>query len=139
MTTDKYILLVEDNPDDVTLARMALKRSQITNKLVVVMDGEEALEYLFSLGKYADRDPQDKPAVIILDLKLPRIDGLEVLKQIRSNKHTSMLPAVVLTSSTEETDRAESQRLGADAYIPKPTGLTELTEVMRTISKNWLA
>lgn len=137
--TNKYILLVEDNVDDVTLARMALKRSQIANKLVVAMDGEEALEYLFSLGEYADRNPQDKPAVIILDLKLPRIDGLEVLKQIRANKHTSMLPVVVLTSSTEENDRAESRRLGADAYIPKPIGLTELAEVMQTINKNWLA
>lgn len=136
---DKYILLVEDNPDDVALTKFALKKGQIFNRLVNVSDGEEALDFLFRRGKYADRDTDGNPLLILLDLKMPKLDGLEVLKQIRACKRTSCIPVLVLTSSTEEKDKSESIRLGANSYIPKPTGLTSLIEMLQQIKTDWLS
>jgi two-component system, response regulator len=135
---EKYILLVEDNPDDVALTELALKKNRINNRLVIAWDGEAALDYLFGCGKFASRDTVDEPALILLDLKLPFINGLEVLKQIRTNKRTCYLPVIVLTSSLEDKDQAESCRLGANRKLRKPTGLTQFMEIIRQISKEWL-
>lgn len=138
-TKEKYILLVEDNQDDVALTRLAFKKSQIASRLVVAYDGEEALDFLFCRGKYANRDTDDFPAIVLLDLKLPKVDGLEVLKQLRADKRTYRVPIIVLTSSTEEKDQSESRRLGADNYIRKPTGLTSLVGVLQQIKSDWLS
>ncbi len=119
--TEKYILLIEDNPDDLTLTEMAFKKSQIPNKLVVVINGQQALDYLFCQDKYAHRDFRDAPALILLDLKLPFVSGLDVLKEIRADKRTSQIPVVVLTSSIEDRDKAESYNRGANDFICKPT------------------
>jgi two-component system, response regulator len=135
---EKYILLVEDNPDDVALTELALQKNRINNRLVIAWDGEEALDYLFGCGKFASRDTADEPTLILLDLKLPLLNGLEVLKQIRANKQTCHLPVIVLTSSLEDKDQAESLELGANRYIRKPTGLTHFMEIIRQISKEWL-
>ena len=135
---DQYILQIEDNPDDVELTKLAHKKSQISNRMEVVSDGEEALDFLFCRGEYAGKDPDDFPAIILLDLKLPRVDGLEVLKQIRTDKRTQHIPVVVLTSSMEENDQSESSRLGANGYIRKPTGLTPLIGILHQIKVNWL-
>lgn len=135
---EKYILLVEDNPDDVVLTKMALKKGQIPNKMVVARDGLEALDFLFCRGKYARRDPNKKPALILLDLKLPKVDGLDVLKEIQSNDNSRDIPVVVLTCSTEEKDQAESYGLGAKSFISKPTGFSQFVEVVRLVSAKWL-
>jgi two-component system, response regulator len=137
-TKEKYILLVEDNSDDVMLTEIAMRKSQTPNKMMVVWDGEEALDFLFHRGRYAAREGDDDPAVIILDLKLPRVDGLEVLEQIKADKRTSSIPVVILTSSTEDKDQSESRRLGADEYICKPTGLTQLIEIIQRVRSTWL-
>ena len=113
----KYILLVEDNPDDQTLTVRALKKANILNEIVVANNGEEALDYLFGTGVYADRDLSIMPEVILLDLRMPKIDGLEVLKRVRANERTKFLPVVILTSSLEERDLVESYKLGANSYI----------------------
>jgi two-component system response regulator len=134
----KYVLLVEDNPDDVTLTQMAFRKNQITNRLAVVPDGEEALDYLFGRGKHAGRDLNDKPAVILLDLKLPFVNGLEVLRQIRAAKNTSAIPVIVLTSSLEESDQSESQRLGANAYFDKPVEFDRFLQIIQQIKTEWL-
>ena len=117
---DKLVLLVEDNEDDVTLTEMAFKKGQIPGKLVVVMDGQEALDFLFYQGKYKNRTPVENPALILLDLKLPLVSGLDVLKEIRANKNTSQIPVVILTSSIEEKDQTDSYSLGANDFICKP-------------------
>jgi two-component system, response regulator len=135
---DKLVLLVEDNEDDVTLTEMAFKKGQIAGKLVVVVDGGEALDFLFYQGKYKNRIPVENPALILLDLKLPLVSGLDVLKEIRADKNTSQIPVVILTSSLEEKDRSDSLRLGANDYICKPTGYSHFIEVIQQIKTKWL-
>ena len=136
--TDGVILLVEDNPSDVKLTERALKQNQITNKLVHAEDGREALDYLFGSGQYADRNVRDVPALVLLDLKLPKVDGLEVLKQIRANESTRLLPVVILTSSSQERDIASSYELGANSYIRKPVNFTQFAEAVRILGLYWL-
>ncbi len=136
--THKIILLVEDNPDDVLLTRRALKKNNIVNKLVVAEDGVEALDYLFGRGIYAGRDLRKQPQVILLDIKLPRMDGIEVLRRIRSNECTRLLPVVMLTSSCEETDRLETYTLGANSYIRKPVDFQQFMEAVRQLGLYWL-
>ena len=133
-----HILQVEDNPDDVRLLALAFDISRIKNELIVVTDGKEALDYLFYRGRYVERNPEDKPSLILLDLKIPLIDGLEVLKEIRSNEDTKSIPVIVLTSSDEPRDHEESRKLGANAYICKPSGLKQLTEMLGQIESEWL-
>jgi CheY-like chemotaxis protein len=133
-----HILQVEDNPDDIRLLELAFKRSRIKNELIVVTDGKEALDYLFYRGKYIGRNPEDKPSLILLDLKLPLVDGLEVLKEIRSNEDTKSIPVIVMTSSDEPGDHDESRKLGANAYICKPPGLKQLINILGQIESEWL-
>jgi CheY-like chemotaxis protein len=135
---DKVILLVEDNPDDVELTRMALQKSRVANKLVVVEDGQEALDYLFCQNEYAARNCNDMPEVVLLDLKLPRLDGLEVLKQIRANPATKLLPVVVLTSSSADKDLCCSYELGANSYVTKPVDFQQFTEAVQNLGLYWL-
>ncbi len=130
----KYILLVEDNPDDVMLTMRALKKSNIVNKVVVAKDGVEALEFL--LG--ADRVTYENPQVVLLDLKLPKIDGLEVLMRLRQDERTKLLPVVILTSSREQRDLVESYRLGANSYIQKPVDFGQFAEAVRQLGLYWL-
>jgi two-component system response regulator len=134
----KIILLVEDNPDDELLAIRALKKNNISNKVVVVRDGVEALDYLFGTGAHAGRDMSEMPQIILLDLKLPKIDGLEVLRRLRSDERTKLLPVVVLTSSREEQDLTESYSLGANSYIRKPVNFAQFTEAIRQLGLYWL-
>ena len=135
---NKVILLVEDNPDDVALTIRAFKKSDISNKIIVAKDGVEALDYLFGTGMYAGRDVKDMPVVILLDLKLPKIDGLEVLKSIRQNEFTKLLPVVILTSSVEEKDKINGYRLGANSYVRKPVDFNQLSEAMKFLGLYWL-
>ncbi|MGP8079446.1 MAG: response regulator [Dehalococcoidales bacterium] len=135
---EKIILLVEDNPDDVTLTQRALKKSHILNKLVVAKDGAEALDYIFGTGSYTGRDLGNMPEVILLDLKLPKIDGLEVLKRIRSEKRTNLLPVVILTSSKEEKDLINGYTLGANSYIRKPVNFNQFVEAIHQLGLYWL-
>jgi CheY-like chemotaxis protein len=134
----KVILLVEDNPDDEALAIRALKRHHIGNKIVVAHDGVEALDYLFCTGMYADRDIANKPSVVLLDLKLPRIDGLEVLRRVREDPRTKFLPVVVLTTSSEEGDLLNSYSLGCNSYICKPVDFVQFSEAIRQLGMYWL-
>lgn len=134
----RTILLVEDNPDDVELTRRAFDESHIANTLDVVRDGVEALEYLFAEGEYAGRDASDLPEVILLDLKLPRVDGLEVLRRIRADERTRLTPVVVLTSSNEEQDIIESYNLGANSYVRKPVDFEHFLEATKTLGLYWL-
>lgn len=136
---NKFILLVEDNPDDEALALRALKQNRIDNGVVVVRDGAEALDYLFGKGKYAGRDLNVMPALILLDLKLPKVDGLEVLKQLRANPLTALLPVAMLTSSREESDLLEGYKLGLNSYILKPVDFDQFTEAVRDLGRYWLA
>ena len=135
---EKVILLVEDNPDDVTLTERALKKSHILNTLIVARDGVEALDYLFGTGGWAGRDSRDTPQVILLDLKLPKIDGLEVLKRIRDDQRTRLLPVVILTSSREEKDLISGYALGANSYIRKPVNFNQFVEAVRQLGLYWL-
>ena len=134
----KIILLVEDNPDDELLAIRALKKNNISNEVVVARDGVEALDYLFGTGAHAGRDMSEMPQIILLDLKLPKIDGFEVLRRLRSDERTELLPVVVLTSSREEQDLTESYSLGANSYIRKPVNFTRFTEAIRQLGLYWL-
>jgi CheY-like chemotaxis protein len=134
----KVILLVEDNPDDEALAIRALKRHHIGNEIVVAHDGVEALDYLFCTGMYADRDIANKPSVVLLDLKLPRIDGLEVLRRVREDLRTKFLPVVVLTTSSEEGDLLNSYSLGCNSYICKPVDFVQFSEAIRQLGMYWL-
>ena len=134
----KVILLVEDNPDDELLAIRALKKNNIMNDVVIARDGAEALDYLFGTGAYADRDTSVMPQVVLLDLKLPKIDGLCVLKRLRDDERTKLLPVVVLTSSKEDKDLNESYRLGANSYIRKPVDFIQFTEAIKQLGLYWL-
>ena len=138
VTNEVEILLVEDNPNDVELTLRALKKYNITNKVHVVKDGAEALEYIFATGAYASRDINCIPKVILLDLKLPKVDGLEVLRQIKSNERTKLIPVVVLTSSKEERDLVESYRLGANSYITKPVDFESFVKAVSELGLYWL-
>jgi two-component system response regulator len=135
---EKIILLVEDNPDDVELTIRALKKNNILNRMVVAKDGVEALDYLFGTGVHAGRDVKELPIVILLDLKLPKIDGLEVLKRIRQNDVTRLLPVVILTSSAEERDKLDGYKLGANSYVRKPVDFAQFTEAIKTLGLYWL-
>ena len=134
----KIILLVEDNPDDEMLTLRAMRKNNIANEIVVARDGAEALDYIFGIGKYADRNPTEKPQVILLDLNLPKIGGLEVLRKIRENPRSAFLPVVILTSSKEERDLVESYRFGANSYIRKPVDFTQFSEAIRQLGLYWL-
>ncbi len=134
----KTILLVEDNPDDEALAIRALKRNHISNQIVVARDGVEALDYLFGRGIYAERDISSKPTVVLLDLKLPRVDGLEVLRQLRTDDRTRLLPVVILTTSSEEQDMLNSYSLGCNSYIRKPVDFVQFSEAIRQLGMYWL-
>jgi two-component system response regulator len=135
---DKMILLVEDNADDEVLTLRALKKNNIGNTVVVVRDGAEALDFLFCSGIYADRDPRDKPQVILLDLKLPKVDGLEVLRRIRADPSTRTLPVVILTSSKEEQDVVNSYLIGVNSYVRKPVDFIQFVEAIRQLGLYWL-
>jgi two-component system response regulator len=132
------ILLVEDNPNDVELTLRALKKRNLANKVHVVKDGAEALEFIFSTGAYAERDINHMPKVILLDLKLPKVDGLEVLRIVKSDERTKVIPVVVLTSSKEESDLVESYRLGANSYITKPVDFDKFAQIVSEMGLYWL-
>ncbi|MBK7058283.1 MAG: response regulator [Leptospiraceae bacterium] len=134
----KFILLIEDNPDDELLTIQALKDSNISNEVVVARDGEEALDFLFGTGKYLGRDLTLMPQITLLDIKLPKMDGLEVLQQIRANKITKLLPIVMLTSSKEEQDLIHSYELGANSYIRKPVDFDQFTKAIQNLGLYWL-
>jgi len=136
--TEKPILLVEDNPDDEALTLRAFKRNNIQNEIVVAHDGVEALDYLFGTGVHAGRDLSVMPQVILLDLKLPRIEGLEVLRQLRAGERTKLLPVVILTSSNEEQDRLNGYHLGANSFVRKPVDFGEFIDAVRTLGLYWL-
>jgi len=138
VTNEVEILLVEDNPNDVELTLRALKKHNITNKVHVVKDGAEALEYIFTTGTYAGRDINHFPKVILLDLKLPKVDGLEVLRRVKSDERTKLIPVVVLTSSKEERDLVESYRLGANSYIAKPVDFESFVKAVSELGLYWL-
>ena len=132
------ILLVEDNSDDVELTRRAFRKSQFENPLIVARDGIEALDYLFGTGEHHERDASNLPRLVLLDLKLPRLDGLQVLERVRSNPKTKLLPVVILTSSTEPRDLIGGYSLGANSYIRKPVNFQEFVEAVRQIGQYWL-
>lgn len=134
----KVILLVEDNPDDVLLTLRAFRKNDPTSRIVVAHDGQEALDYVFAEGLHMRRPPEDLPALILLDLKLPKIDGLEVLRRLRAHSATMTLPVVILTSSDEVCDIRESYRLHANSFIRKPVDFTQFLEAVRQLGTYWL-
>ncbi|MGE5462177.1 MAG: response regulator [Syntrophothermus sp.] len=136
--THKMILLVEDNADDEALTLRALNKNKIANQINVVRDGAEALDFLFGTGVHANRDPNEKPQVILLDLKLPKVDGLEVLRRLRSDPRTQMLPVVVLTSSKEEQDMIKAYSLGVNSYVRKPVDFNQFVEAIGQLGLYWL-
>jgi CheY-like chemotaxis protein len=138
MTEIIEILLVEDNPSDVKLAMRAFQKNNLANKVQVLRDGEEALEYLFGTGRYAGKTDRVRPKVILLDLKLPIIDGHEVLKRIKSDPQTQMIPVVVMTSSNYEKDMVESYQLGVNSYVQKPVDFEQFIEAVRQLGLYWL-
>lgn len=134
----RLILLVEDNPDDEELTRLALCRAGVEHTLTVVRDGAEALDYLFGTGSHAGRNAGEPPAVILLDLKLPKVDGLEVLRRVRADARTRLIPVVVLSTSREQQDIATSYLLGANSYVRKPVDFDRFTDVMLQVGRFWL-
>jgi CheY-like chemotaxis protein len=133
------ILLVEDNPDDVELTLRAFRKASIETEIIVMRDGVEALDYLFGMGPFKGRDLNIKPTVILLDLKLPKVDGLEVLERLRKDERTGLLPVVILTASREERDLFESYRLGANSYIRKPVDFNQFADLLKHIGIYWMA
>ncbi|RMH32675.1 MAG: response regulator [Nitrospirae bacterium] len=135
---EKVILLVEDHPDDEELTMRALAKNNIINEVVVARDGVQALEYLFGTGAYAGRDMTKMPEIVLLDLKLPKVDGLEVLRRLRADDRTKFLPVVILTSSKEEQDIIKSYQLGANSYVRKPVDFQEFTKAVQQLGLYWL-
>ena len=135
---NSMILVVEDNPDDEALTLRALKKNNIGNQVFVVRDGAEALDFLFCTGTYAERDPREVPEMILLDLKLPKVDGLEALRRIRAAERTCLLAVVILTSSNEEQDLLEGYKNGANSYIRKPVDFNQFVDAIRQLSLYWL-
>lgn len=135
---EKIILLVEDNSDDEMLTLRALKKNNIRNEVVVARNGVEALDYLFGTGAYAGRNLSVMPQVVLLDLKLPKLDGLEVLRRVRADDRTKLLPIVILTSSNEEVDRINGYGLGANSYVRKPVDFNQFSEAARQLGLYWL-
>ena len=135
---NRTILLVEDNPDDEELTLRALSRNNIGNHVVVVRDGQEAIDWLEATGPHAGRDVNHIPALILLDLKLPKVDGLEVLRRLRASPRTAIVPVVILTSSKEERDRASGYQSGANSYVQKPVNFTEFVDAVRQLGMYWL-
>jgi two-component system response regulator len=138
MPSELDILIVEDNPDDLELALRALKRDNVANHIATARDGAEALDFMFCTGAYAERRSGDLPKLILLDLKLPKVNGLEVLQRLKSDPRTRAIPVVVLTSSSEERDIVESYKLGVNSYVVKPVDFTQFTEALRQIGSYWL-
>ncbi|MBI2246768.1 MAG: response regulator [Armatimonadetes bacterium] len=138
MTHSRIILLVEDNPNDVELTLRAFEKNKLANEIVVVSDGVEALDYLFATGTHAGRDPAAVPDVVLLDLKLPRLQGLDVLRRLRADKRTNRLPVVILTSSNEEKDVIASYDLGANSFVRKPVDFGQFVEATRQLGLYWL-
>jgi CheY-like chemotaxis protein len=138
MTSDKVILLVEDNPSDIELTKRALSRKNILNDLIVAENGQIALDYLFGSGEYTTRDLSHMPSVILLDLKMPKVGGLEVLSRIRSDPRTKRIPVVILTSSQEEDDLVASYDLGANSYIRKPVDFVNFVDTLAQLGLYWL-
>jgi len=134
----KAIMLVEDNPDDRDLTLRALKKNNIANQVIVAEDGVEALDYLFGTGKYDGRDVGDVPLFILLDLKLPKVDGIEVLKKLRADDRTAIIPVVILTSSNEDQDMLSGYKLGANSYVRKPVDFDQFSETVRQLGMYWL-
>jgi two-component system response regulator len=132
------ILLVEDNPDDEVLTLRALKKNNIGNEVVVVRDGVEALDFLFCTGAYADRDPHDLPQLILLDIKLPKVDGLQVLRRVRADQRTRLLPVVILTSSKEQQDLIKGYEGGANSFVRKPVDFSQFADSIRELGLYWL-
>jgi two-component system response regulator len=135
---DKVILLVEDNPDDELLTLRALRKNNVLNEVVVARDGVEALDYLFGTGEYAGRDTSVTPQLILLDLKLPKIDGLEVLKRLRADERTRLLPVVILTSSREQQDMLDGYGFGANSYVRKPVNFEQFVQAIEQLKLYWL-
>ncbi len=137
-TNNGLILLVEDNPDDEALTLRGFRKANLANEVVVARDGAEALDYLFAAGDHAGRDARDLPTLVLLDLKLPKLDGLEVLRRLREDVRTRALPVVILTSSNEEQDLARGYALGANSYVRKPVDFGEFVDAVRTLGMYWL-
>jgi two-component system, response regulator len=135
---DVEILLIEDNPHEAELTIRSLKKNNLTNKLMHIDDGADALDFIFSQGKYSSRNKYSQPKLILLDLKLPRVDGLEILRRLKEDAHTNMIPVVVLTSSKEERDIVESYRLGVNSYIVKPVNFESFTKAISEVGLYWL-
>ena len=136
--SDKPILLVEDNPDDEELTRRAFQTAKVSNPLVVARDGAEALDFLFASGKYVDRDPHVMPTIILLDLNLPKVGGLEVLRRVRADQRTRLIPVIILTSSKEDDDRLKGYGLGANSYVRKPVAFEEFAAAVKHLGLYWL-
>jgi two-component system response regulator len=132
------ILLVEDNDDDIALTLRALEKNHLRNEVIIVRDGQEALDFLFRRGDHQNRTPDEEPELVLLDLKLPRVDGLEILREIRASPQTQFLPVVVLTSSARDRDVVQSYQLGANSYVQKPVNFTDFIEATRQLGLYWL-